>query len=106
MIYGVGSTDEEAMIDHDVTPGKLLQRCLDIGIRLNASKMKLRQRLVTFLGHIITKDGLMADPAKIEAIRDMSCPTDVAGVQRLNGFVNYLAKFLPGLSDVMEPIRQ
>ena len=48
----------------------------------------------------------MADPAKIEAIRDMPCPTDVAGVQRLNGFVNYLAKFLPGLSDVMEPIRQ
>ena len=48
----------------------------------------------------------MADPAKIEAIRDMPCPTDVSGVQRLNGFVNYLAKFLPGLSDVMEPIRQ
>ena len=106
MIYGVGSTDEEAMIDHDVKLEKLLQRCLDIGIRLNASKMKLRQRSVTFLGHIITKDGLMADPAKIEAIRDMPCPTDVAGVQRLNGFVNYLAKFLPGLSDVMEPIRQ
>ena len=106
MIYGVGSTDEEAMIDHDVKLEKLLKRCLDIGTRFNASKMKLRQRSVTFLGHIITKDGLMADPAKIEAIRDMPCPTDVAGVQRLNGFVNYLAKFLPGLSDVMEPIRQ
>ena len=48
----------------------------------------------------------MADPAKIEAIRDMPCQTDVAGVQRLIGFVNYLAKFLPGLSDVMELIRQ
>ena len=36
----------------------------------------------------------------------MPRPTDVAGVQRLNGFVNYLAKFLPGLSDVMAPIRQ
>ena len=36
----------------------------------------------------------------------MPCSTDVAGVQRLNGFVNYLAIFLPGLSDVMEPIRQ
>ena len=106
MVYGVGSTDEEAMIDHDVKLEKLLQRCLDIGMRLNASKMNLRQRSVTILGHIITKDGLMADPTKIDAIRDMPCPTDVAGVQRLNGFVNYLAKLLPGLSDVMEPIRQ
>ena len=36
----------------------------------------------------------------------MQSPTDVTSVQRLNGFVNYLAKFLPVLSDVMEPIRQ
>ena len=32
--------------------------------------------------------------------------TDMEGVQRLNGFVNYLAKFLPKLSEKMEPIRQ
>ena len=61
---------------------------------------------MTFLGHVITQDGLQPDPAKIEAIKEMPSPTDVTGVQRLNGFVNYLAKFLPGLSDVMEPIRQ
>ena len=36
----------------------------------------------------------------------MPPPEDKNGVQRLNGFVNYLAKFLPKLSDVMEPIRQ
>ena len=28
------------------------------------------------------------------------------GVQRLNGFVNYLSKFLPRLADHMEPIRR
>ena len=61
---------------------------------------------MTFLGHVITQDGLQPDPAKIEAIKEMPSPTDVTGVQRLNGFVNYLAKFPPGLSDVMEPIRQ
>ena len=31
---------------------------------------------------------------------------DIEGVQRFNGFVNYLAKFLPKLSEVTEPIRQ
>ena len=36
----------------------------------------------------------------------MRSPTVVTGVQRLNSFVNYLTKFLPGLSYVMEPIRQ
>ena len=36
----------------------------------------------------------------------MTPPTDMEGVQRLNGFVNYLSKFLPQLADVMEPLRR
>ena len=36
----------------------------------------------------------------------MPRPADVEAVQRLNGCVNYLAKFLPRLADVMEPIRR
>jgi len=35
----------------------------------------------------------------------MPKPEDVKGIQRINGFLNYLAKFLPGLDDVMEPLR-
>ena len=57
------------------------------------------------MGHLLTSTGLKPDPAKVEAINKMPKPEDVEGVQRLNGFVNYLAKFLPKLSDVMEPIR-
>ena len=53
-----------------------------------------------------TQEVLQPDPAKIEAIKEMRSPTVVTGVQRLNSFVNYLTKFLPGLSYVMEPIRQ
>ena len=106
MIYGDGRTDDEATRGHDIKLKKLLQRCREVGIRLNASKMSLKQKSVTFLGHVITQEGLQPDPAKIEAIKEMSSPTDVTGVRRINGFVNYLAKFLPGLSDVMEPIRQ
>lgn len=36
----------------------------------------------------------------------MPKPQDMEGVQRLNGFVNYLAGFLPKLSEVMKPIRR
>ena len=35
----------------------------------------------------------------------MSKPKDVAGVQRFIGMVKYLAKFLPRLSEVCEPVR-
>ena len=69
-------------------------------------EMKLHQTSVTFLGHLVTAEGLKPDAEKVRAIDDMTRPTDVEGVQRINGFVNYLAKFLQKLSDVTEPIRQ
>lgn len=106
LIYGTGEADEEATADHDRNLQSLLQRCLDRGIVLSPEKMKLRRKEVAFMGHILTSTGLKPDPAKVEAITNMPKPKDIEGVQRLNGFINYLAKFLPKLSEVMEPIRR
>ena len=36
----------------------------------------------------------------------MPNPTDVEAVRRFQGMITYLAKFLPQLSSVMEPIRR
>ena len=58
------------------------------------------------MGHLCTKQGLKIDPDKAKAVLEMPRPEDVEGVQRLNGFVNYLSKFLPRLADHMEPIRR
>ena len=63
-------------------------------------------REISFLGHLVMKNGLKIDPEKLEAVRQMPKPTDVEGVRRFCGFVNYLSKFLPRLADVLEPIRQ
>ena len=43
-------------------------------------------------------------PRQIKAMLEMPKPADVAGVQRLIRFVNYLSKFLPRLSDVRKPL--
>ena len=50
--------------------------------------------------------GFRADPTKVDAITRMPPPTDVAGVQRLLGMAQYLAKFLPHLTDVTKPLRE
>ena len=102
---GTGETDKEATANHDRSLQDLLQRCKDCGIVLNPDKMQLRMSEVNFMGHLLTNKGLKPDN-KVEAITKMPKPQDVEGVQRLNGFVNYLAKFLPKLSEVMEPIRR
>ena len=105
LIYGVGD-ENEARIDHDRKLEALLNRCREQGVVLNKNKLKLHISEVSFMGHIFSKEGLKIDPDKVKAILEMSRPEDVEGVQRLNGFINYLAKFLPRLADQMEPIRR
>ena len=46
------------------------------------------------------------DPDKVAAIKNMPKPTSKPEVLTLLGFVNYLSKFLPKLSEVSAPFRE
>ena len=106
LVWGSGEDDAKATEDHDRKLRKLFERCRKKNVKLNKDKMKLRQKEVTFMGHVISADGLKVDSAKVEAIKDMPIPTDKQAVQRLLGMVNYVQKFAPRLSEVTEPLRQ
>jgi hypothetical protein len=83
-----------------------MERCRERNLKLNKNKMKFRKREVKFVGHIISADGLKADPDKVKAVLKMPNPTDTSGVRRFIGFVTYLSKFLPKLSDICQPLRK
>ena len=53
----------------------------------------------------MSKDGLKTDPDKVKAVEEMPRPTSKQEVLALLGFVNYLSKVLPRLSEVVQPLR-
>ena len=105
LVYGEGEDMDTAIADHDRKLVQLLQRCRQCNLKLNKEKLRLRLTEVKFVGHILSNEGLKPDPQKIQAVVDMPRPTDVPGVQRCMGIVNYLAKFMPHLSNVTAPLR-
>ena len=106
LIHGVGDTLEEATQDHDKNLTSLLEHCKEKPIRLNKEKVALRVQHLDFMGHQLTAQALKPDPSKMEAILKLETPNTKEDIERLNGTVNYLAKFLPKLSQVMEPLRR
>ncbi|KAK3737630.1 hypothetical protein QZH41_006455 [Actinostola sp. cb2023] len=105
LVIGYGDTQEEADRNHDKNLKALLNRAREINLKFNIKKMNLRKTEVKFMGHVITKDGLKPDPEKITAIENMPKPTSKQGLMSLLGFINYLAKFLPKLAQVSQPLR-
>ena len=43
IVWGKGSTDQEASEDHDNNLRKLLQRCREVNLKLNREKVELKQ---------------------------------------------------------------
>ena len=82
-----------------------MQRCGERNFKLNPSKLRFKQQKVKYIGHIFTADGNLPDPDKVEAITKMPRPRDKAEVRRFLGMINCMAKFLPKLSELSEPLR-
>lgn len=70
LINGQGDTDEKHVLDHDQNQKNLLEHCKARIIKLN-KKFQFKSSEVSFIGHVITKNGLKADPKKVEAVIKM-----------------------------------
>lgn len=85
----------------------VLQRCKDIiHLTLNQEKCQFGLSEVTYISHKLTLQGVHPDPEKVKVIWKMPPPTDKKGVEHLLGTINYLAKFIPNMFTVTQPIRQ
>ena len=58
-------------------------------LKLKPSKCQFLKQELTYLGHIISKNGIQTDSKKIEAIRKWPMPTNITEVQSFLGFTNY-----------------
>lgn len=90
---------------HDENLRRLLERARTCNVKFNRDKIQLNRTEVSYLGHIVSAEGLKADPTKVKAIADMPSPTDVAGIQRLLGTLNFLRSYIPDMSNLTQPFR-
>ena len=97
-----GSTRAE----HDENLIKVLDRAVENNVRLKIEKCKIGVTKVNYVGHTLSAEGLQADDEKIQAILEMPQPHDAQAVQRFLGMANYLAKFIPHLSEMSAPLRE
>ena len=90
---------------HNQRLHEVLSRIKDSGLKLNRKKCQFCVTQITFLGHVLSGDGVDADPRKISAIIDIPVPQNKTELQRFLGMCNYLAKFIPDLASVIAPLR-
>ena len=83
---------------HDVRPRQVLDCCRDRNLKLNKDKCRFRVSEVSYVGHVLSADGVKPDPLKVEAIKAMPPPGDREELQRFLVVVTYLSKFILNMS--------
>ena len=101
------------IIIHARTPEEHLERLEAVFERLKKAGLKLKPSKCTFfrdriayLGHIVSKQGIEADPKKIEAIQNWPQPKTVTEVRSFLGFTNYYRKFMFRYAYIAKPLNE
>ena len=97
------SAKDEA--EHDAIILRVLERARQQNVKFNANKIQYKVNTVTYMGHIVSAEGMRPDPRKVEAIVNMPRPSDRQGLMRLPGMIKYLAQYIPNESSITAPLR-
>ncbi|KAK2721184.1 hypothetical protein QYM36_003454 [Artemia franciscana] len=97
-----GRTDEE----HDSNVCSALIRAREKCVKLNLQKCVFKSDSIPYFGHIISEAGIHPDPQKVRALKEMRIPSTKDELQTVLGMMNYLARYIPNLSSLNQPLRK
>uniref|UniRef100_A0A8K9UM86 Gypsy retrotransposon integrase-like protein 1 n=1 Tax=Oncorhynchus mykiss TaxID=8022 RepID=A0A8K9UM86_ONCMY len=83
---------------------RVLQRLLENCIFVKAEKCTFHASSVTFLGSVISAEGIKMDPAKVQAVIDWPVPKSRVELQRFLGFANFYRRFIRNFGQVAAPL--
>ena len=82
----------------------LFERLTEHGLIINPAKCEFGLSTIDFLGHRVTKDGIVPLPSKVEAITTFPRPVTIRALQEFLGMVNFYHRFLPRAAQTMRPM--
>ncbi|WVZ52060.1 hypothetical protein U9M48_003153, partial [Paspalum notatum var. saurae] len=98
LIYS--KTEEE----HEEHLRLVLQKLRDHKLYAKLSKCEFWLDQVPFLGHIVSKGGIMVDPSKISSVMDWKVPEVVKEVRGFLGLAGYYRRFIESFSRIAKPM--
>ncbi|MCO5553261.1 hypothetical protein L7F22_006782 [Adiantum nelumboides] len=82
----------------------IFQALRDYKLYVNKKKSEFFLQEIQYLGHIISKNGIRMDPAKLEVIKDWANPRNLHEVRSFIGMCAYYRRFIEKFSLIAGPL--
>ena len=90
--------------DHPAHLREVLRRLADAQFYCKLNKCEFLKPELTFLGHVVSKEGIKPDPNKVKAIVEWPAPKTVQALRQFLGFAMYVARHLPNFQAIAAPL--
>jgi len=92
--------------EHHEHVKKVLKRLIENNLYVKLEKCEFDVEETTFLGYVISKNGLRMDDSKVKAVLDWPVPSNVKEVQSFIGLCNYYRIFINNFAKIADPIHK
>ena len=84
----------------------VIERLVEVGLKLNPSKCKFAQHSLEYLGHIVSREGLRTNPKLTEAVAEFPRPQSVSDARRFLGLASYYQRFISNFAKTAWPLHR
>lgn len=92
--------------DHINRLDLVLSRLRKEGLKAKLEKCCFFKKEVQYLGHLVSREGVSTDPAKVSAVAKWPRPTTVSELRSFLGFAGYYRRFVEGFSKLAAPLNR
>jgi hypothetical protein len=92
--------------EHETHLRAILEKLREHKLYAKFSKCEFWLSEVGFLGHIVTKDGIAVDPAKVTAVTEWEPPKNVGEIRSFLGLAGYYRRFIENFSKIAKPMTE
>ena len=82
----------------------VFKRLTDYNLHCNREKCAFARESIKYLGHIVTQNGVSADPEKVSAVLEMKEPENLKHLRTFLQTCAWFRKFIPNYSRIAEPL--
>ena len=82
----------------------VFSRLKEFNLKIKPKKSFFFQLSVLFLGHLLSKDGILPNPEKVNKVKDWPIPTMAKEVHSFLGLASYYRRFIPQFSKWANPL--
>jgi len=83
---------------------RVLEKFMEYNVTVNLEKCQFFKSEATFLGHIISNQGVKMDNSKLQTVQDFKAPSNKKELQSFLGFLNFYRRFIDKFAHIIEPM--